>query len=112
MDEAEDEDEEVDSIDDEMLGLEGEDALDDSVESEVDDVDTALVHPRRINYLALDKPVKDRVIGQTTYRINKKQAANLASKASKDSRNKKEILLHARGPKPGMNRGQVKKSFF
>lgn len=85
---------------------------DEAENMDVDDFDSALLPPRRINYQVLDKPVKDRVIGQTTYRVSNKQTPNLASKASKNSRNKKEILLHARGPKPGANRGQVKKSFF
>ena len=81
-------------------------------ESDVEDVAIVMSPPRRVNYMVLDKQVKDRVVGQTTYRVNQKQASNLALKVSKDSRNKKEVLLHARGPRPGANRGQVKKSFF
>lgn len=89
--------------------LDGED--DEDLESESDDADVDFPQSRRIN-LSVDKPLRDLVIGSTTYTVPKPQSRVLAPKVSKDSRNKRETFLHARGPKGGANRGSVKKSFF
>lgn len=112
-DSEEDVEEEEMSVEDDVA-VEPEDALaeEEDSKSELEEMQDVQAPVRHISYLALDKPVKDRTIGHITYRVNQPQSRILAPKASKDSRNRKEIFLHARGPKPGVNRGQVKKGFF
>lgn len=71
------------------------------------------IPPRRIKYQLDDVVVpKDRKIGLTTYRVTKAQNKSLAPKSSKNAQNMKETLLHSRGPKANLRRGQPKKSFL